>query len=140
MTINFHWAICLSVESILGIRDGCGLLCRPTSAKAVTRRKLSMVFNKKRDCHVIRKLEAKLDIHSFTRQKFGPISCRRYLMGKESKDHTIPRVLRRRRTHTGGKPAHQGAKGEYITTIARTDCKLLPNHLLQYHSEKFYID
>lgn len=69
----------------------------------------TMVFNKKRDCHVIRKLEAKLDVHSFTRQKFCPISCRRYLVGKENKDHTIPRVLRRRRKHTGGKPAHQGA-------------------------------
>lgn len=98
-----------------------------------------MVFNKQRDCHVIRKLEAKLDIHSFTRQKFCPISCRRYPVGKENKDHTIPRVLRRRRKHTGGKPAHQGAKGESVRTIARTDCKLMPNHLSQYHSEKFYI-
>lgn len=44
-----------------------------------------MVFNKKRDCHVIRKLEAKLDVHSFTKQKFCPISCRRYPVGKKTK-------------------------------------------------------
>lgn len=36
MKINFHWTICLSVESISGIRDGCGLLSRPTSVKAET--------------------------------------------------------------------------------------------------------
>lgn len=94
-----------------------------------------MVSNENRDSHVIRKLEAKLHVHSFTRQKFCPISCRRYMVGKENKDHTIPRVLRRRRKHTGGKLAHQGAKGEYIRTNTRTDCKLLPNHFSQYHSE-----
>lgn len=104
-----------------------------------TSRTETMVFNKKRDCNVNRKLEAKLDVHSFTRQKFCPISCRRYMVGTENKDHTIPRVLRRQRKHTGGKPDHQGAKCEYIRTIARTDCELLPNHLSQYHSENYYI-
>ena len=45
----FHWPISRKVESTSGMRDGCGLLYRPTSPKAVTRREPPFDFFTKKE-------------------------------------------------------------------------------------------